>query len=86
MRRLRGTRFDPFGRTAVRRLERELVGWYEDLVDEILRVLSPATYEAAVELAGVPDRIRGYEGLKVRSAGAARDHVERRRAELRRAV
>jgi len=83
MRRLRGTRFDPFGRTAVRRLERELVGWYEELVDEILRELSPANYEAGVQLAGVPDRIRGYEELKLRSARAARENVERRRAELR---
>jgi indolepyruvate ferredoxin oxidoreductase len=83
MRRLRGTRLDPFGRTAVRRLERELVGWYEDLVGEILRELTPATYDVAVRLAGVPDRIRGYEELKVRSALAAREYVERKRPELR---
>jgi indolepyruvate ferredoxin oxidoreductase len=85
MRRLRGTRLDPFGGTEVRRLERELVGWYERLVDEIVRELSPATYQAWVDLAGVPERIRGYEQLKVRSARSAREHVERRLAELRRA-
>src|SRR5262249_35200348 len=83
VRRPRGPRFDPFGRTPVRRLERELVGWYEELVDEMMRELSPATYEAAVQVAGVPDRIRGYEQLKVRSARAAREYVERRRPELR---
>jgi len=83
MRRLRGTRLDPFGRTEVRRLERELVGWYEDLVDEILGTLTPATYQVAVQLAGAPDRIRGYEQLKVRSALAAREFVERKRPELR---
>src|SRR5262249_42077701 len=84
MRRLRGTRLDPFGRTEVRRLERELVGWYEALVDEALRELSPGTHQLAVQLAGVPDRIRGYEQLKVRSARAAHEHVERERPGLRR--
>ncbi len=84
LRRLRGTRLDPFGRTEVRRLERELVGWYEDLVDDMLRELSPATYQVSLQLAGVPDRIRGYEGIKLRSAAAAREYVERRRPELRR--
>jgi indolepyruvate ferredoxin oxidoreductase len=83
MRRLRGTRLDPFGGTEVRRLERELVGWYEELVDEILRDVTPATHEVAVRLAGAPDRIRGYEGLKVRSARAAREYVERTRPQLR---
>jgi indolepyruvate ferredoxin oxidoreductase len=83
MRRLRGTPFDPFGRTEVRRLERELVGWYEELVDEILRELTPATHEVAVRLAATPDRIRGYEQLKVRSARAAREYAERTRPQLR---
>ena len=83
MRRLRGTRFDPFGGTAVRRLERQLVGWYEELVAEVLRELTPTTYDVAVRLAGAPDRIRGYEEIKVRSARAARELVERERAALR---
>ncbi len=84
LRRLRGTRLDLFGRTEVRRLERELIGWYEDLLDEVLRELSPATYQVSVQLAGVPDRIRGYEGIKLRSAAAAREYVDRKRSELRR--
>ncbi|HXM53771.1 MAG TPA: indolepyruvate ferredoxin oxidoreductase family protein [Candidatus Dormibacteraeota bacterium] len=83
MRRLRGTRLDPFGRTEVRRLERELVTWYEALVDEAGRELTAATHATAVQLAAVPDRIRGYEGLKLRSARAAREHAERQRRELR---
>ncbi|HSR26607.1 MAG TPA: DUF6537 domain-containing protein, partial [Candidatus Eisenbacteria bacterium] len=87
MRRLRRhPRLDPFGRTEVRRLERELVGWYEALLGEILRELSPGTHALAVQLAGAPDRIRGYEGVKLRSARAAREWVERRRAELRAAA
>jgi len=83
LRRLRGTALDPFGRSAVRRLERELVTWYEDLLDDVLRELSPAGYRVALQLATAPDRIRGYEGIKVRSADAVRAHVARKRAELR---
>ncbi|HKF76403.1 MAG TPA: DUF6537 domain-containing protein, partial [Candidatus Dormibacteraeota bacterium] len=83
MRHLRGTRLDPFGRSAVRRLERDLVGWYEDLLDEIIRELTPACYAVAVQLAAAPDRIRGYEQIKVRTAAIAREYVERRRPELR---
>jgi len=83
MRQLRGTRFDPFGRTEVRRMERELIAWYEILVDEIVAELSPATHAAAVRLAAVPDRIRGYEGIKLRTARAALELADRGRAELR---
>ena len=36
MRRLRGTRLDPFGHAEVRRVERELIAEYEALVDEAL--------------------------------------------------
>ena len=67
----------------MRRLERELVPWYEALVDEIAAELTPATHAAAVRLAAVPDRIRGYEGIKVRTARAAREHADRGLAELR---
>jgi hypothetical protein len=45
--------------------------------------VTPATYETAVRLASAPDRIRGYEEVKVRSARAARELVERERAALR---
>lgn len=80
---LRGSPLDPFGRTQVRRLERELVGWYEGLLAELCRELSPSNYRLAVQLAAAPDRIRGYEGIKLRSARAVREQVERRRPELR---
>jgi indolepyruvate ferredoxin oxidoreductase len=84
LRRLRGTRLDPFGRTEVRRLERELIGWYEGLLDEIARELTPGTYRLAVQLASAPDRIRGYEQIKQRNAQAALDYVSRRRVGLSR--
>ncbi|MDQ6773315.1 MAG: indolepyruvate ferredoxin oxidoreductase family protein [Candidatus Dormibacteraeota bacterium] len=80
--RLRGTRLDPFGRTEVRRTERELIGWYEGLMAEVAAELTPAGHRTAVQLLAAADRIRGYEEIKMRNVRTVREHVERKRAEL----
>ncbi|MBI3454605.1 MAG: 2-oxoacid:acceptor oxidoreductase family protein, partial [Candidatus Rokubacteria bacterium] len=67
LRRLRGTAFDPFGHSEVRRVERALIGHYRRMVEGVLADLSPQTYEHAIEVAGLPDVIRGYEGIKLRN-------------------
>ena len=64
LRRLRGTAFDPFGRTAERRAERRLIAEYEAVLDEIERDLSPENHDAAVELARLPLEIRGFGHVK----------------------
>ncbi len=64
LRGLRGTKFDPFGRTAERRAERRLVTEYEALLDEIAQTLSPANHASAVELAALPLEIRGFGHIK----------------------
>jgi indolepyruvate ferredoxin oxidoreductase len=79
MKGLRGTPLDPFGRAAVRRVERALPGEYRGLIDRALGGLSPATYERAVRVAKLPDVIRGYEDIKLRN-------VERFREEARKIV
>jgi indolepyruvate ferredoxin oxidoreductase len=61
---LRGTVLDPFGYTAERRQERVLIREYESLIDELLGGLSAANHSLAVELAAVPDGIRGYGHVK----------------------
>ena len=76
MRRLRGTPFDLFGRTSMRRLERELISEYQTMMDEELDSLSPASYERALKLAALPDMIRGYEDVKLAN-------VERYREQMR---
>ncbi len=73
MRRLRGTRFDPFGATAVRRLERALIEEYRTIVKGELADLSPTSYDRAISLARTPDIIRGYEEIKVASVERFRD-------------
>jgi indolepyruvate ferredoxin oxidoreductase len=74
-RRLRGTPFDPFGRTQVRRTERTLVGEYRALVGQLLRGLTTANHALAVEIAGLPDLVRGYEEIKLRNVTAYRDRA-----------
>jgi indolepyruvate ferredoxin oxidoreductase len=64
LRRLRGTTFDIFGRTAERRAERGLIGEYEAVLDEIAQRLSPESHAVAVELAQLPLEIRGFGHVK----------------------
>jgi indolepyruvate ferredoxin oxidoreductase len=61
---LRGGFFDVFGRTEERRTERRLIGEYVAVIEEIIQRLSHENYATAVELAKVPERIRGYGHIK----------------------
>ncbi len=65
LRKYRGTAFDIFGRSAERKLERSLIGEYETVVAEILANLTPQNHAAAVELASVPEHIRGYGHVRM---------------------
>ena len=61
---LRGTPLDLFGNTAHRKMERALVGEYQDMIGQVLADLRTETYEKALAVAELPDIIRGYEGVK----------------------
>lgn len=84
MRRLRGTPFDPFGHTRVRRLERELIGEYRAVVAELLASLTPGNHALAVAIAGLPDLVRGYEQVKVDSVARYRERLAGQLAQFRR--
>jgi indolepyruvate ferredoxin oxidoreductase len=62
---LRGTRWDIFGRHPERKLERQLISDYIAVIDELLAGLSPANHGLAVEIAAVPEMIRGYGHVKM---------------------
>ena len=64
MKGLRGTRFDIFGYSAERKLERRLIADYEALLDDIVPLLKPETQEVVVALAALPEQIRGYGPVK----------------------
>ena len=76
--RLRGTAFDPFGRSAERRTERRLIADYRAVVEELLAGLTLDNHDLAVEIARLPEQIRGYGHVKQRHL----DSVRRREAEL----
>ena len=64
---LRGTAFDPFGRLAERREERELIEDYRTMVEELLGALSAENLSIAIECANLPDQVRGYGPVKTES-------------------
>ncbi|QDJ08361.1 Pyruvate ferredoxin/flavodoxin oxidoreductase family protein [Roseomonas mucosa] len=78
MRRLRGTVLDPFRHSADGRMHREILAAYEQDMEEVLRRLNPHNHAVAVELAALPEQIRGYGPVRERHLA----HASQRRAEL----
>jgi indolepyruvate ferredoxin oxidoreductase len=82
-RRLRGTPLDVFGLTRLRRLERSLVGEYVAAVDRLVASHDPQDADRCAEaaaIASLPDRVRGYEHLKLERIAAYREELATRLA------
>ena len=79
---LRGTPFDPFGRTEERWMERALIAEYEADLEAVLPV-AERNLDAAVAWAEVPLSIRGFGLVKARNAAAAAKRREEALAALR---
>ena len=62
---LRGTPFDPFGRTEERRMERALIKQFEKDMAEWLPKADANTMDALVALAELPLKIRGFGPVKL---------------------
>lgn len=77
MRGIRGTPLDLFGYAEVRQVERALVDEYKSLINDAMAKLTPDSYEQAIELAQLPDLIRGYEEIKLRNVARFREEVKR---------
>lgn len=71
-RRLRGTALDFFGRTAERRMERELVESYRARVASLLPALDASRLKAATEIAALPLSMRGFGHVKLANVALAR--------------
>ncbi|MEO6895019.1 MAG: indolepyruvate ferredoxin oxidoreductase family protein, partial [Caldimonas sp.] len=69
---LRGTAFDPFGRTEERKLERRLIADYEARVEELCAGLDAGKVAVATAIANVPAQIRGYGHVKLASLAIAK--------------
>ncbi len=69
---LRGTRLDPFGYQAERRLERQLIADYEALIEHVCATLSRDNHAAALALAELPGEIRGFGPIKLAAIAAVK--------------
>lgn len=72
MKGLRGTALDPFGRTEERKTERALIVEYRQCIETLLKDLSIDKLALAVEIASIPEEVRGYGHVKERNLAAAR--------------
>jgi indolepyruvate ferredoxin oxidoreductase len=69
---VRGTALDIFGRTEERRTERALIGEYRASIEEVIGGLRADNHALALEIASLPEQIRGYGHVKDRNLVAAR--------------
>jgi indolepyruvate ferredoxin oxidoreductase len=68
---VRGTPLDVFGRTAERRQERLLITHYEQVLGEIAMGLDYDNHALAVEIARLPEQMRGFGHIKARNVEKA---------------
>ena len=79
---LRGGPLDIFGHAAHRREERALPGWYRALIDQVMDQLNEENLPKALEIAALPDQIRGYERIKEESIVRVKKLAEEKIKEL----
>ena len=72
---LRATRWDIFGYSAERKEERQLINDYAQTIDTLLSDLKAENYQFAVDIATLPEQIRGYGRVKLASI----ERVKRKR-------
>jgi len=80
---LRGGALDIFGKTEERRTERALITDYQASIGELLQTLNAGNLTAAVEIATLPEDIRGYGHVKARHLAAVRPKWARLMAQWR---
>ncbi|MBV1894569.1 MAG: indolepyruvate ferredoxin oxidoreductase family protein [Ilumatobacteraceae bacterium] len=76
--RVRGTAADPFRWTAVRRIERAMIPEFIAAVKKLSKKLTAEGLHDAIEIASLPDQVRGYEDLKLQRARQYREELARR--------
>ncbi|MDH4145686.1 MAG: indolepyruvate ferredoxin oxidoreductase family protein [Acidimicrobiia bacterium] len=80
--RLRGTPLDPFGQAKVRKVERQLIKEYRDIVEKLAGKVTADNADLATELASLPDVVRGYEEIKLANVEHYHSELARLRSQL----
>jgi indolepyruvate ferredoxin oxidoreductase len=71
--RLRGTALDVFGYTEERKMERRLIADYEATIDLLLSTLDQNNHAMAVQIAGIPETMRGFGHVKEKNVKIAKE-------------
>ncbi|PIT71631.1 indolepyruvate ferredoxin oxidoreductase family protein [Limnohabitans sp. B9-3] len=69
---LRGTALDVFGKTEERRTERALIVEYQDSITQVLAKLNADNHALALDIARIPEQIKGFGHVKARHLAAVR--------------
>jgi indolepyruvate ferredoxin oxidoreductase len=83
MRTLRGSALDIFGYSSHRRAERALIDWYRELITQVMDRVTDENLAQVLEIAALPDQIRGYEGIKEGNIAKVKKLAEEKLGELR---
>jgi indolepyruvate ferredoxin oxidoreductase len=82
MKGLRGTALDIFGKTEERKMERALIAQYRASIEKLLPALNPSNTHIALEIARIPEHIKGFGHVKERNVMAARARWSKLEADL----
>lgn len=74
---LRGTRLDPFGYTAERQMERQLIESYRALVERLLPTLNKDRLPWLLEVLSLPQQIKGFGHVKLATVNNYHAQLER---------
>jgi indolepyruvate ferredoxin oxidoreductase len=80
---VRGGALDIFGYSAHRRAERSLIAWYRGLIEQVISGVNEENLAKALEIAALPDQIRGFERIKEENIAKVKKLAEEKLAELR---
>jgi indolepyruvate ferredoxin oxidoreductase len=79
---LRGSALNPFGYHEEARLHRDLLSWYEGVLDKVAGGYDTDTYEDCAEVLSAPMEIRGYGPVRLEAARKVRAAAEERLGRL----
>jgi len=74
---LRGGAFDIFGYTEERKMERALIAEYREMVQSLIAKLDADNHATAVDLAALPEKVRGFGHVKEKAVAAFRTEKAR---------
>lgn len=70
---LRGSMFDVFGFSSERKMEQQLLVEYEQTLADVLEGINEHNYQTAIEIASLPEKIRGFGHVKEHNRKIAKE-------------